>query len=265
MTVHGRRERTLAGLLVLGMTLTGTPAAAQAPAGGPTTPLAGPPAATAPTWSALWREVGSDFRRVLSGETAVILGVAGGLSAAAHPLDEHVTARAGASTTLDRTLAAGAVGGGGLVQAGGAMATYVLGRALDRPRLAGTGADLVGAQIVATAITHGIKVSVQRRRPDGGRFSFPSGHTASTVATAAVLQRHYGWKAGLPAFAFGAYVAGSRLQDRRHYLSDVLFGAGIGLVSGRSARIGHGRGAGSVSPMAVPGGIGVVFTSGGAS
>ncbi|MEZ5292851.1 MAG: phosphatase PAP2 family protein [Vicinamibacterales bacterium] len=263
MTVHGRRGRTLAGLLVLGVTLTGASAGAQAPAGEPSARLADPTSSSAPTWKAVWRGVGADFRRVVSGETAVILGVTGGLSAAAHPVDGHVTERAGASAALDRTLRAGAVGGG--VQAGGALATYLLGRAMDRPRLAETGADLIGAQIVATALTQGIKVSVNRRRPDGGRFSFPSGHTASTVATAAVLQRHYGWKVGVPAFAFGAYVAGSRLQDQRHYLSDVLFGAGIGLVSGRSARIGHGRAAGSVSPLAVPGGIGVVFTSGGAS
>ena len=53
-----------------------------------------------------------------------------------------------------------------------------------------------------------LKYTVRRERPDGSNNkSFPSGHAASAFATATVLQRHYGWKVGAPAYALGSYVA----------------------------------------------------------
>jgi hypothetical protein len=57
-----------------------------------------------------------------------------------------------------------------------------------------------------------------------------------------------------------SYVAASRIHDRRHFLSDVTFGAAVGIVSGWSATVGHGRSQMSVAPMAAPGGGGVSFT-----
>ena len=44
----------------------------------------------------------------------------------------------------------------------------------------------------------------------------------------------FGWKAGLPAYLAASYIGVSRLQENRHYLSDVIFGAAVGIVSGRS-------------------------------
>jgi membrane-associated phospholipid phosphatase len=95
--------------------------------------------------------------------------------------------------------------------------------------------------IVNTVLTQGIKLSVGRERPDGGRFSFPSGHTSSTFATAAVLHGYFGWRVGIPAYRFATLIGGSRLQENRHYPSDVIFGAAIGLVAGRTVTIGRGE------------------------
>jgi membrane-associated phospholipid phosphatase len=122
------------------------------------------------------------------------------------------------------------------------------------------GADLVQAQIVAGMMTQGLKLAVGRTRPNNGRFSFPSGHASATFANAAVLQRHFGWKVGLPAYGVATYVAASRLQDNRHYASDVIFGAALGIVAGRTMTVGHGRGTFALAPVAVPGGAGVTFT-----
>jgi membrane-associated phospholipid phosphatase len=122
------------------------------------------------------------------------------------------------------------------------------------------GADLVRAQFVSQGVTQAIKLSVGRTRPDGTSMSFPSGHSASAFATATVLQRHLGWKAGIPAYGVAAYVAASRIQAQRHYLSDVAFGAAIGIVAGRTVTIGHGNARFSVAPAAAPGGAGVNFT-----
>jgi membrane-associated phospholipid phosphatase len=103
------------------------------------------------------------------------------------------------------------------------------------------------------------KESTRRSRPEGAGFSFPSGHTTVTFASATVLQRHFGWKAGLPAYAVASYVAASRVEMKRHYLSDVAFGAALGIVAGRTVPIGHGH-ALRLTPMASPSGAGAQFT-----
>jgi membrane-associated phospholipid phosphatase len=103
------------------------------------------------------------------------------------------------------------------------------------------------------------KESTRRSRPEGTGFSFPSGHTTVTFASATVLQRHFGWKVGLPAYAVASYVAASRVEMQRHYLSDVAFGAALGIVAGRTLPIGHGR-ALMLTPMASPSGVGAQFT-----
>ena len=90
--------------------------------------------------------------------------------------------------------------------------------------------------------------------------SFPSGHAAVTFASATVLQRHFGWKVGIPAYAVASYVAASRVQMKRHYLSDVAFGAALGIVAGRTLTIGRGDARFAVEPMAAPGGGGIGFT-----
>jgi len=61
-----------------------------------------------------------------------------------------------------------------------------------------------------------------------------------TFAAATVLQQHLGYKAGIPTYLIASYVAMSRLHDNRHYASDVVFGAALGVVIGRSVTW-HGR------------------------
>ena len=91
------------------------------------------------------------------------------------------------------------------------------------------------AQIVSQSIAQVVKFTVQRERPDASNSqSFPSGHAASAFATAGVLNRHYGWKAGVPAYAFGSYVALARMAWNRHHASDVVMGAGLGIASART-------------------------------
>ncbi len=51
------------------------------------------------------------------------------------------------------------------------------------------------------------------------------------------------------------YVSGARLQQNQHYLSDVLFGAALGVASARTSTIGHYGRRFVVTPTAVPGGV----------
>jgi hypothetical protein len=221
---------------------------------------ADPPAEATPTFASLFRDLGRDFRRLPSRETGVILGAGAALGFAVRPEDRDLTRRAAASHPLDEAFDPGAVVGGGIAQFGFAFGTYALGRAQHSPRVSRLGADLVRAQLVNTVLTQGLKVVVRRERPDGGSYSFPSGHTSGSFATATVLQRHLGWKVGVPAYAVAAYVAGNRLPENKHYMSDVLFGAAVGIASGRTVTIGHGRTRFALSPLAAPGGGGIGLT-----
>ena len=92
-------------------------------------------------------------------------------------------------------------------------------------------------------------------------MSLPSGHTASSFATASVLHSHFGLKAALPGDAMATWVAASRVQMKRHYVSDVIVGASVGLLAGRSVTFGNGSKRFSLSPLVVPGDGGISIAS----
>ena len=183
----------------------------------------------------------NDLTRLPTAGNAAILGDGGGAALLSHPADKSVTKTFSTSDPLEDTLEAGAILGGFPLQIGGAFVTYGLGRAFKNDCVAAVGGELVQAQFVAQVLTYGIKGSVRRSRPEGGGFSFPSGHTTAAFASATVLQRHFGWKVGLPAYGAATYVAAQRVQGKRHYLSDVAFGAALGVVAGRTVTMPGGH------------------------
>jgi membrane-associated phospholipid phosphatase len=124
-------------------------------------------------------------------------------------------------------------------------------------KVAHLGFDLLRANLVTQALTYGVKQAVRRDRPTGECCSFPSGHASVTFATAAVLERHFGYRAAWPTFVIAGYVAASRLTDNRHFLSDVLFGSALGMASGWTVVGRHGRDSFALYPTPVRGGIAV--------
>lgn len=173
--------------------------------------------------------------------------------------DDYLTAHFTGGRNTEEAFEPGEILGSVGVQAGGAATVCVLGKVFHKPAMAAVGAHLVRAQIFTQAITQGIKYSVQRTRPNGTTLSFPSGHAATTFATATVLQRHFGWKVGVPAYGVAAYVAASRIQRRKHYLSDVVVGATIGIIAGRAVTVGRGRATFAPVPVLTSGGAGINF------
>lgn len=215
----------------------------------------------------LFLQIGVDFKNVFTTkENLVIMGAGLGAAWGAGHFDQNIASSSFNSElspggSLDPVFESGEILGDGWVQVGAAFATYGLGKLFKTPEAASLGRDLVRAQIVTGAITFGLKTAVGRERPDGStQSSFPSGHTSSTFATATVLQRRYGWKVGIPAYAVAGYVAGSRMNEARHYLSDVIFGAAIGIMVGRTVTIGIADNRFAFGPMLAPGGAGVQFT-----
>jgi len=238
---------------------------------GPDHPIAAPataPLAVAPNAdppddgnvaTRLIRDVGHDYKNFFSLETAIWLGAGGAAAAAVHPADDSVADWA-QRKNLD--LPGGNVYGSQLFQIPVAVVWWMLGSAADSDRNAATGRDLLRAQLQAVSWTYAIKFATNRTRPNGDPHSFPSGHASTSFTTAMVLQEHFGWKVGVPAFAAAAYTAFTRLTANQHWTSDVVFGAAVGLASGRTATIHLRDTKVSFAPLAVPGGGGVLVNVG---
>ena len=79
------------------------------------------------------------------------------------------------------------------------------------------------------------KYIIGKERPDGSaKNSFPSGHTATAFMFATMLHKEYGELS--PWFSIGAYTCATatgftRQLNKRHWMSDVLVGAGVGIIS----------------------------------
>jgi len=82
-----------------------------------------------------------------------------------------------------------------------------------------------------SVVTFGLKYAVNRQRPNGGDYSFPSGHSSSAFQGASFIHKRYGLTYGLLAYAGASYVAYSRVYAKKHYTSDVLAGAILGMAS----------------------------------
>lgn len=91
------------------------------------------------------------------------------------------------------------------------------------------------ASVIQFCTTHAIKRIAKEERPDGSRHnSFPSGHTATAFMAATMLHKEYGHIS--PWISIGGYTVATttgvmRMVNNRHWMSDVLAGAGIGIMS----------------------------------
>lgn len=80
-------------------------------------------------------------------------------------------------------------------------------------------------------VTDVLKVTIDKKRPNGKGKSFPSGHTSVTFQAATFIQQRYGWKYSIPAYIGATFVGYSRVQSDNHYNIDVFAGAAIGMLS----------------------------------
>lgn len=83
---------------------------------------------------------------------------------------------------------------------------------------------------LAMITTYSLKYIINKERPNGGNFAFPSGHTMSSFVGAVFLERRYGLKVGIPACVLASFVGWSRINAKKHDLWDVLGGGIIGTV-----------------------------------
>lgn len=95
--------------------------------------------------------------------------------------------------------------------------------------------DAFAAGIMAITV-NSLKQTVKKERPDrSANNSFPSGHTATAFMFATMLHKEYGLTRS-PFYSIAGYslattTALSRQLNNKHWFSDVLTGAGIGILS----------------------------------
>jgi membrane-associated phospholipid phosphatase len=80
-------------------------------------------------------------------------------------------------------------------------------------------------------VTHGIKLIVDKKRPNGGGHSFPSGHTSAAFQGASFIHKRYGIKYAILPYIGATFVGYSRIYSKAHHKNDVVAGALIGIFS----------------------------------
>ena len=97
-----------------------------------------------------------------------------------------------------------------------------------------------GLSAIYTVAIKGItNTSRPTKEFENGHYGFPSYHASSTFCLAAVIDEYYGWQAGIPAYVLAGLVGWSRIDQREHDLSDVVFGSVLGFVIGKTVACAH--------------------------
>ena len=103
----------------------------------------------------------------------------------------------------------------------------------DWPRLM---ASALSSYAIMAGFVNGIKYTAKEMRPDGSTAnSWPSGHTATAFVGASLLHKEYGLTRS-PWWSVAGYGVATatgvmRVLNNRHWISDVMSGAGIGIMS----------------------------------
>jgi PAP2 superfamily len=210
---------------------------------------------------ALFHNLVEDYQKLPSKQNLYLAGIGGGLAAVAHPADANLNARLrGSYGTANTVFGPGKYLGDTPEQVALSLGAYAYGRLFQQPKVSHLGMDLLQAQILTESLVEPLKFATRRQRPDQSNHqSFPSGHAAITFAGATVLERHLGWRNSLLAYGVASYVAASRLHDNRHYLSDVVFGAAVGSIAGRTV-VHHASDYWALTPVNVPGGVAILVS-----
>ena len=87
------------------------------------------------------------------------------------------------------------------------------------------------------AVSWTCKAVIDSPRPNGvDNRSFPSGHTDWVFVGAELVRMEYGWGWGAGAYAIATTVAVMRNYNNWHWMSDCLFGAGLGILTAHVGR-----------------------------
>ena len=179
---------------------------------------------------------GAIRRRNLKWELPILAATGILIAEADLPADKRIQ-----SASLEHSADVGSNIGLGLEIGSGAI-SYGLGCGEHRAYLRDTGFRALFAMGTAGLEDLALKLAFDRQYPApgstgkfwGGGRSFPSGHSATSFAFAAVIAHRYPHKRWIKwsAYALAAGVSLSRYPAKKHYLSDILVGGTVGYVTG---------------------------------
>jgi hypothetical protein len=195
--------------------------------------------------SEFWPMVGRDAKQIVTARNAALLGVAlGGALVVREELDadvrddtaQHPQRWGNASEFLGYL-------GNAEAQVPILLAIHASSLMNDDEELHDVSKTVLSAYAINGLSTVVIKGIANTDRPtdrwNDGEYGFPSFHTSSSMTIAAVLDEYYGPSAGVPAYALAGLIGWSRIDQRDHDLSDVVFGAAMGYVIGKSVARHH--------------------------
>jgi membrane-associated phospholipid phosphatase len=184
------------------------------------------------TMAAFPKNLGRNFVGVFSGRNLFPFAIGLSATTLASAFDGHTEqALKGVCSVCGHTGAK--MGGAAMLPMVSAL--FVAGRFAPEGKFKAMTYDFAQAMVVNGAYTGLLKYTVKRERPDGSdSLSFPSGHSSTAFSLATVATSHYGWKVGVPAYALASCIGLTRIEQDRHHLSDVIAGATLGLVVGRT-------------------------------
>ena len=146
-------------------------------------------------------------------------------------------------------------------------AAYLVGRLVHQPRVTRAALRAGAAFVLSGAATGVLKVATGRARPSqrgdpgiyrpfSGFDSFPSGHVTVAVATAVTLAAETDrWWLKVLLYSGAGLTGYARMNDDKHWLSDVVAGAAVGIVAGRLVS----RWRKPARLIVTPGGLGLRF------
>ncbi|MSN25095.1 MAG: phosphatase PAP2 family protein [Geobacter sp.] len=215
--------------------------------------------------------------QIENGNLLLTLGVAGAVGLT-YTFDSEIRdgVQRNRSGGLDNAADAGAVIGDPFLHLGAAALLYGGGILADSPRWKDIGEMLGesliladGATLILKEVTGRGRPTVTNRKGDFRPFGFksdydgfPSMHTASSFAFASVLARTSdSTPVAVASYCAAAFVGFSRMNQNKHWASDVLLAAAIGELAGRVAVSQHTRFRSyAVVPTALDGGGGLALT-----
>lgn len=102
---------------------------------------------------------------------------------------------------------------------------------------------LAKAEILGNGITQILKYTVKEQRPTGtATESFPSGHTTQAFISATFMHHEYGKKSiwySILAYSMATSTGAMRMMNDRHWFSDILAGAAVGIFSTEMVYLTH--------------------------
>ncbi len=178
-----------------------------------------------------------------------VAGATIGLTLADEDIRDEVQSSRGSFSNDLATI--GEIFGNGGYAAVGLGAFYLTGHFLEDSKAKRAALLSFESFVITGAFTQALKYMTGRQRPtrtndsdmwegpqfdDSGAVSFSSGHTATAFSIATVIANEYEDHVLVPPIAYGlAFLAGwSRMNDNKHWASDVFFGAALGYFTSKA-------------------------------